>query len=96
MNSEGNAMTSSIIGKPVDRVDGPLKVTGMARYAAEAVVPNALHAVIVQSVIARGKIISIDTSAAESSPGVRVVITPRNMPELTASKKAMFGESACR
>jgi len=86
-------MVAAIIGKPIDRVDGRLKVTGGARYAADAVVANVLHAVIVQSTIGSGKINSIETAAAESSPGVRAVITPLNMVKFKGSKGAMFGES---
>jgi xanthine dehydrogenase YagR molybdenum-binding subunit len=86
-------MVASIIGAPIDRVDGRLKVTGAAKYAAEASVPNVLHAVIVQSTVGNGKIIDIDIAAAEASPGVKAVITPRNMPKLLANKGAMFGET---
>ena len=43
----------AIIGRPIDRVDGQLKVTGAAKYAAEFSVPDAVHAVLVQSTIAR-------------------------------------------
>src|SRR5207302_3101157 len=56
---------SKAIGKPVDRVDGRLKVTGKARYAAEARVENLAHGVLVCSTIARGKVKDIDASAAE-------------------------------
>jgi xanthine dehydrogenase YagR molybdenum-binding subunit len=84
-------MVAAIIGKPIDRVDGRLKVTGAARYAAEAPVKNVLHAVIVQSTIGSGSIISIDISGAESAPGVQAVITPKNMPKLL-SPEAMLGE----
>jgi xanthine dehydrogenase YagR molybdenum-binding subunit len=85
-------MNSTVIGKPIDRVDGRLKVTGAARYAADAPVKNVLHAVIVQSTIGQGKISAIDTTAAEGSAGVRAVISPKNMPKLTAAKNVMFGE----
>jgi xanthine dehydrogenase YagR molybdenum-binding subunit len=69
-----------VIGKSVDRVDGRLKVTGAARYAAEARVPNVTYAVLVTSSIAQGKIANLDTSAAEKSPGVLAVLTYRNAP----------------
>ncbi len=73
---------SELIGRPVDRVDGRLKVTGAARYAAEFPLPNLAHAVAIQSMIARGRIESIDTRAAEKSPGVLAVITHLNVPKL--------------
>jgi xanthine dehydrogenase YagR molybdenum-binding subunit len=70
------------IGKPVARVDGRLKVTGGARYAAEFKVANLAHAVLVMSTIASGRIRSIDTKAALSGPGVIAVITHENAPRL--------------
>ena len=70
------------LGQPLDRVDGRLKVTGGARYAAEFAAPNVAHAMIVTSTIARGRIRSMDTSAAEKVPGVIKVFTPFNAPRL--------------
>ena len=66
------------VGKPLDRVDGRLKVTGGARYAAEAQVAKAAYGVLVLSDIARGQLTGIDTTAAEKAPGVLAVITHRN------------------
>ena len=70
------------IGQPLTRVDGRAKVTGRATYAAEQKVPNAAHAVMVMSTIAKGRIASIDTAAAERVPGVLAVLTHRNAPKL--------------
>src|SRR5436305_174178 len=70
------------IGKPLDRVDGRLKVTGKARYAAEAQVADVHYGVLVTSTIAKGKITRIDTAAAEKAPGVLAVITHRNATRL--------------
>lgn len=72
----------SMIGKPVERVDGRLKVTGGARYAAEFKVANVAHAVLVMSTIASGSIRSIDTKDASSAPGVLQVLTHLNAPKL--------------
>lgn len=80
--------TDKAIGKPLDRVDGRLKVTGQARYAAEFPLKNMAHAVLVQSAIARGRIQSIDTSAAQKSPGVLAVITHLNAPKLAGSQSS--------
>ncbi|HCL14172.1 MAG TPA: hypothetical protein DIC61_02835, partial [Pseudomonas sp.] len=66
---------NSPLGKPLDRVDGPLKVTGKARYAAEAEVPGLLYGAVVSSSIARGRVTRIDAAAAEALPGVRLVLT---------------------
>jgi xanthine dehydrogenase YagR molybdenum-binding subunit len=69
---------SSLIGRPIDRTDGPLKVTGAARYAAEYDVANTVYGFPVGSTIACGRIDTIDTGAAERAPGVLAVITHRN------------------
>ena len=58
--------TEKAIGKPMDRVDGRLKVTGRARYAAETRLANGAYGVLLTSTIARGKITAIETSAAET------------------------------
>src|SRR5713101_8177883 len=70
-----------IVGKPLDRVDGRLKVTGGARYAYEMQQDNALYGFVVEASIGKGKIKSIDTRAAEKAPGVVFVLTHRNAPE---------------
>ena len=69
---------SALIGEGIDRVDGRLKVTGRAKYAAEFALPDMTHAVIVQATIGRGTIKSMDTDAAEASPGVLAVLTAAN------------------
>ncbi|NMF63425.1 xanthine dehydrogenase family protein molybdopterin-binding subunit [Brasilonema octagenarum] len=74
-----------IVGKPIDRVDGRLKVMGAARYAAEIPQDNIAHAVLIQSTIAKGRIIDIDTSEAEKAPGVLIVITHLNAPKLNST-----------
>lgn len=88
-----NEPNNKAIGKPLDRVDGRLKVTGAARYAAEFPLKNMAHAVLVQSAIAKGRIQSIDTSAAQKSPGVLAVITHLNAPKLT-SPQSSGGDSS--
>src|ERR1700750_973303 len=69
-----------IVGKPLDRVDGPLKVTGGARYAYEMQQDNTLYGFVVEASIGKGRIKSIDTRAAEKAPGVALVLTHRNAP----------------
>jgi xanthine dehydrogenase YagR molybdenum-binding subunit len=71
-----------IIGKPVDRVDGRLKVTGEAPYTADTPIENLTYGVIFESAIANGKIIQIDTSAAAAVPGVIDIITYQQTPSL--------------
>ena len=66
------------IGKPIDRVDGHLKVTGRAKYAAEFVLPDAVNAVLVQSTIGAGEVVGFDLDKAKAMPGVLAIITPDN------------------
>ncbi|NGO47210.1 xanthine dehydrogenase family protein molybdopterin-binding subunit [Streptomyces ureilyticus] len=70
------------VGAPLSRVDGRLKVTGQAKYAAEHDIKGAVHAVIVDASIGRGRITSIDAGDAEKHPGVLRVIHHRNAPKL--------------
>jgi len=71
----------NLIGQPLDRIDGLLKVTGEARYAAEFPEARLAHAVLVTSTIASGTIASIDASRAQALPGVLLVMTHGNAPE---------------
>lgn len=66
------------VGEPLDRVDGKLKVTGAAKYAAEYMLNDTKYAVLVSSAIAKGRIQSVDTRLAKNSPGVLEVITHLN------------------
>lgn len=69
-----------VIGKATDRIDGPLKITGAAPYAYERhdAVKNAAYGYVVGSAIAKGRIASIDLSAAKGAPGVLAVVTAEN------------------
>src|SRR5919106_6254964 len=71
-----------VLGTQQSRVDGPDKVRGAARFAAEIPMENLLHAAFVHSTVARGKIVEIDVSAAEAAPGVALVMTHRNAPKM--------------
>ena len=86
-----------IIGAPVDRTDGRLKVTGGARYSAEINLPGLAHGVLITSTISDGKVAGMDTAAAEKAPGVVAVFTPFNMPKLPKSSAMGVGaESSAR
>jgi xanthine dehydrogenase YagR molybdenum-binding subunit len=76
-----------VIGKPLDRVDGRLKVTGAARYAAETRLNDIAHGVLVTSTIARGRVVHVDTAAAEKAPGVLAVLTHHNAPKLARQEE---------
>ncbi|MBC7636009.1 MAG: xanthine dehydrogenase family protein molybdopterin-binding subunit [Acetobacteraceae bacterium] len=71
-----------IVGQSTDRLDGRLKVTGRARYAAEVKPPNMVHAVLVQSTVAAGNVAGIDATAAQTMPGVLRIITSANAEKL--------------
>ncbi|GAA4431047.1 xanthine dehydrogenase family protein molybdopterin-binding subunit [Pontibacter saemangeumensis] len=73
-------MRTDYIGKPTNRVDGRLKVTGGAKYAAEFHVPGLLYGYVVSSEIARGNIAEIDTNEALQLEGVLQVLTHENRP----------------
>jgi xanthine dehydrogenase YagR molybdenum-binding subunit len=67
------------VGAPLPRIDGPLKVTGKAHYTSDRRFPGMLIAVPVCATIARGELTRIDTSAAASMPGVRMIYTHENI-----------------
>src|ERR671936_848873 len=70
------------IGQPINRVDGPLKVTGLATYTYEEwEAGQPLYGYIVGATIGKGRITRIDTARAEGSPGVRLVLTHQNAPK---------------
>jgi len=70
---------SAIIGAAVPRIDGPLKTTGTARYASDYNFPGLVYAVPVRATIASGKILRIDSTAAEAMPGVCLVMHHGNI-----------------
>ena len=87
-------ISTKAIGKPVSRVDGPSKVTGQAKYAAEFNVPDLAYGVAVPSAIAKGRIKSIDRSAALAVPGVIEVFAHDNRPSVASSHKKYTDEAA--
>ncbi|NMO90411.1 xanthine dehydrogenase family protein molybdopterin-binding subunit [Actinomycetospora sp. TBRC 11914] len=70
------------MGTSVRRVEGPDKVTGTARYAADQPVDAPLHLHPVQATVARGRITGLDTGAARAVPGVVGILTPDDAPRL--------------
>lgn len=81
-SSKTTNQKGGVVGRPLDRVDGRLKVTGGARFAAEWPLEGMAHAVLLSSTIANGRIKSFDTAAAEHAPGVLHVMTHENAPRL--------------
>ena len=80
------------LGTQQPRVDGAEKVRGAATFAAEVPMNGLLYAALVHSTIARGRIATLDTTAAERAPGVALVMTHRNAPKLSIPP-AMGGAS---
>jgi CO/xanthine dehydrogenase Mo-binding subunit len=74
------------VGVSIPRPDGPEKVTGRVQYVADIQPKGLLHAKLLRSPHAHAKIVSIDTSAAKALPGVRAVLTAKDIPHL--KKKA--------
>jgi xanthine dehydrogenase YagR molybdenum-binding subunit len=78
----------SNIGRPLTRLDGVLKVTGAARYAADNHPAGMLYAVLAVSSIARGRVTFLDVPSAKNHPGVVDVMTPANRPPLAEDPDA--------
>jgi len=77
------------IGAPLDRIDGVQKVTGAATYAYEYPVEGVTYVFPVQSTIAKGRVVSIDASAARALPGVIAVLSHENAPRLAPLDDAL-------
>ena len=87
--------TSSPIGRDTLRVDGPRKVTGVAKYASDFQFPGMLYAVPVEATIANGKLLSLDTAAAEKMPGIRAVLHRGNIGKIFRSTPAPDFDRVC-
>jgi xanthine dehydrogenase YagR molybdenum-binding subunit len=87
-----------VLGRPLNRIDGPLKVTGRATYAYEyAGAGQVAYGFIVGAGISNGRVLSIDTTAAKAVPGVLLIMTHANAPKqaayVTADKVGEHGGS---
>src|SRR4030081_3126625 len=69
-------MSPDVLGKPHDRIEGRLKVTGRLRYSGDQPIENVAYGYLVTSTIARGEIRALDVSETEQSPAVAAVYTP--------------------
>ena len=78
-----------VVGRPHDRIDGPMKTTGTAPYAYEwhDQAPNAAYGYIVGAAIAKGRIASINAQAAKEAPGVLAVVTAKSAGSLGKGEK---------
>ncbi|UVH56653.1 xanthine dehydrogenase family protein molybdopterin-binding subunit [Variovorax paradoxus] len=79
-----------VLGRPLDRIDGPLKVSGRAHYSYEChdEVPDAAYGWVVLAGIAKGRITRIDTAEAQRAPGVLLVYTYANVPRMVPKGRA--------
>src|SRR5205807_249057 len=87
--------TASPIGRKTPRVDGPLKVSGVAKYASDFHFPGILYAVPVEATIASGKVTKLDTSAAEKMPGVRAIFHRANIGKIFRSVMGKGMDGIC-
>jgi carbon-monoxide dehydrogenase large subunit len=72
----------SVVGESVPRIDSPEKLTGRAEFATDVSLPGMLSAKVLRSPFPHAKIIRIDTSKAQSLPGVRCVVTNKDAPQV--------------
>lgn len=72
----------SVIGKRLPRLDGVAKVTGEAKYAADIMLPRMLQGKILRSTLPHARILNIDTSRAERLPGVKAVVTGKDITDI--------------
>lgn len=75
-----HTLNNGIIGRPINRVGGPERAAGTYRYVGDIKISNVLHTKLVHLDCGRARISSIDTSAALQVPGVRAVLTGKELP----------------
>ncbi|MET1073772.1 MAG: xanthine dehydrogenase family protein molybdopterin-binding subunit, partial [Umezawaea sp.] len=88
---DSSATRAPFVGRPVDRVDAVLKVTGGVGYPADAAGPSMLHAAVVQAVVPAGRVRGVDTAQARTLPGVVRVFTPFDAPTIVRGPDTMLG-----
>jgi xanthine dehydrogenase YagR molybdenum-binding subunit len=86
---------TSPIGRDTPRIDGPHKVTGLAKYTSDFTFPGMLYAVPVEATIANGKLVKLDTTAAEKMPNVRAVFHRGNIGRIFRSTPAPGFDRVC-
>src|ERR1700720_830321 len=77
--------TDSPLGRDTPRVDGPRKVSGQAKYTSDFHFPGMLYGVPVEATIASGRVVKLDTAAAERMPGVRAILHRENIGKIFRS-----------
>ncbi len=89
-----DAMAQGVIGRPLDRPDGPAKTTGTAKYAAEYKIDGCVEGVLVTATISKGEVAAINEDSVLSMPGVIAVISDERMTARSAQGGA--GKSPVR
>lgn len=74
-----SAIQKGPLGQPIPRVEGPAKVTGLLKYTADFDRPGILWGKVLRSPLPHARILNIDTSKAETLPGVKAIITARDV-----------------
>ena len=87
--------TVTSIGRDTPRVDGPHKVAGLAQYTSDFHFPEMLYAVPVEATIANGRVVKLDTAAAEKMPGVRAIFHRENIGRIFRSTGGPGFEGIC-
>jgi 4-hydroxybenzoyl-CoA reductase alpha subunit len=77
-----SAMNLSVVGKRLAKLDAPDKATGRAKYTEDIILPNMLVGKTLLSPHAHAKIISINTEKAKALPGVKVILTGKDVPDV--------------
>jgi xanthine dehydrogenase YagR molybdenum-binding subunit len=88
--------TLSVVGKPIPRVEGDLKVTGRAQYAYDVRLPGQRYARVLRSPHPHARITRIDTSKAEALPGVRAVLSLASGPKVSWFQDTVLFEETVR
>lgn len=77
-----------VIGKRVERVDAFERLTGEAKFASDIYLPGMLYVKMLRSPHPHAKVIRIDASRAEALPGVKAVLTAKDVPDFAVAKRA--------
>src|ERR671923_1730781 len=85
MSATQEIPATSPIGRDTPRVEGRLKVSGRAQYTSDFHFPGMLYAVPVGATIASGRVVKLDTKAAEAMPGVRAIFHRENIGKIFRS-----------
>src|SRR5881392_2225338 len=95
MPTTHESASASPIGRDTPRVDGALKVSGKAQFTSDFHFPEMLYAVPVEATIANGRIVKLDTAAAEKMPGVRAIFHRQNIGKIFRSTVGSGFEGIC-